>query len=278
MEHFELERFKPGYEIPDQLSEKLRWFIVDNDDIYVYYQDGRYIIPLLGISEIEQFEFENISYLGQLDGVDIIASTLKENSNSNGLVKEKLRTLIMANMPMEDFWLASKALQVVRWDSETQFCSKCSSSLENKRDERAKVCTECETVYYPRLSPSMIVAVVKDDQLLLARATKFTSKLYSVLAGFVEQGESLEDCVRREVFEEVGIKVKNIKYFASQSWPFPDALMIGFTAEYVSGEIVIDPDEIVDAQWYTVDEIPEFPNRVSIASRLIEWFIEDQKS
>ncbi len=278
MEDFELERFKPGYKIPDQLSEKLRWFIVDDNDIYVYSQDGEYTIPLLGISEIQQFEFENISYLGQLDGVDIIASKLKPGSSSNGLVKEHLRTLFMANMSMEDFWIAGKALQIVRWDSETNFCSKCGSSRKNKQDERAKICTECETIYYPRLSPSMIVAVKRDNRLLLARGTKFTSKMYSVLAGFVEQGESLEDCVRREVFEEVGIKIKNIKYFASQSWPFPDSLMIGFTADYASGEINIDPEEIVDAKWYRVDEIPEIPTRVSISNRLIEWFIEDQKS
>ncbi|MGE5605842.1 MAG: NAD(+) diphosphatase [Bacteroidota bacterium] len=108
---------------------------------------------------------------------------------------------------------------------------------------------------------------------MLARSSRFASTMYSVLAGFVEPGESLEECVRREIREEVGIEVQDIKYFSSQPWPFPDSLMIGFTARYASGEITVDNQEIVDAAWFTADNLPEIPAKVSIARRLIDWFV-----
>jgi NAD+ diphosphatase len=122
------------------------------------------------------------------------------------------------------------------------------------------------------VSPAIIVAVVKDRQLLLAHSTRFTAKFYSVLAGFVEPGETLEDCVQREVFEEVGVRVRNIRYFGSQPWPFPDSLMVAFTAEYAGGEIRVDPVEIADAGWFSAGALPAIPPRISIARQLIDWF------
>jgi len=128
---------------------------------------------------------------------------------------------------------------------------------------------------YPRKSPAVIVSIVRDNKILLARSQKFSNvNMYSVLAGFVDPGESLEDCVRREIREEVRIEVKNIQYFGSQSWPFPDSLMVGFTAEYKSGEISIDNDEIDEAGWFSVSELPRIPRKISIARQLIDWFIE----
>jgi NAD+ diphosphatase len=121
------------------------------------------------------------------------------------------------------------------------------------------------------------VAVVKGSHLLLARAERFPPGMYSVLAGFVEPGESLENCVRREVKEEVGVEVKNIRYFGSQHWPFPNSLMLGFTAEYAGGEIIMDETEIVDAGWFAANNLPSVPGKISIAGRLIEWFVENHK-
>ena len=129
-------------------------------------------------------------------------------------------------------------------------------------------------MYYPRISPAVIVAVVRDKRILLARSTRFTSSFHSVLAGFVETGETLEDAVRREIFEEVGIQVRNIRYFGSQPWPFPDSLMVAFTAEYAGGEITLDDNEIVTADWYSAAELPRVPGKISIARRLIDWFTE----
>jgi NAD+ diphosphatase len=147
--------------------------------------------------------------------------------------------------------------------------------MEDKTDERAKTCPACGLNSYPRLSPAVIVAVVKDDKLLLATSPRFRSSFWSVLAGFVEPGETLEDCVVREVEEEVGITVRNVRYFGSQPWPFPDSLMLGFTAEYAKGEIKTDGMEIVEADWFGADNLPNVPPSVSIARRLIDWFVEN---
>jgi NAD+ diphosphatase len=125
---------------------------------------------------------------------------------------------------------------------------------------------------YPRLSPAVIVAVERGNRILLARARRFTAAMYSVIAGFVEPGETLEECVRREVMEETGIRIRAIRYFGSQPWPFPDSLMIGFTAEYESGELLIDGTELVDAGWFAAGELPTIPGPISIARRLIDAF------
>jgi NAD+ diphosphatase len=138
----------------------------------------------------------------------------------------------------------------------------------------AKECPCCELLIFPRISPAVIVLVERENRVLLARVKRFTSELYSVLAGFVEPGETLEEAVQREIEEEVGIRVKNIRYFGSQPWPFPDSLMIGFTAEYDSGEIEIDETEIVDAGWFDPEKLPTIPGKISIARELIDWFVE----
>lgn len=130
--------------------------------------------------------------------------------------------------------------------------------------------------HYPRLSPAVIVLVQRGDEVLLGRSNRFPSAFYSVLAGFVEPGETLEETVQREIYEETGILVKDITYFGSQPWPFPNSLMIGFTAQYAGGSIVLGDDEIQDAGWFTLDTLPEIPSRVSIARRLIDWWIDQQ--
>jgi NAD+ diphosphatase len=129
-------------------------------------------------------------------------------------------------------------------------------------------------VNYPRLSPAIIVAVLKNKQVLLARNKRFKLPFYSVLAGFVEPGETIEECVQREIREEVGITVKNIRYFGSQPWPFPNSLMIAFVADYADGEITIDGSEIIDAAWFSKDDLPQIPPTISIARQLIDWFVD----
>ena len=139
---------------------------------------------------------------------------------------------------------------------------------------RAKECKTCGRLEFPRVSPAVIVLVEREDTLLLARSPGFPGRFFSVLAGFVNPGESLEEAIHREVLEETGITVKDIAYFGSQPWPFPDSLMIGFTARYVSGEIRIDGDEIVEAGWFTPSHLPQIPGKMSIARQLIDWFVE----
>jgi NAD+ diphosphatase len=173
------------------------------------------------------------------------------------------------------FHLACRGLHLLRWFENNKYCNKCGTLAEDKQDEIAKICPKCGFINYPRISPAIIVAIVNKDKLLLAHNSRFTEKRYSVIAGFVEPGETFEDCVVREVKEEVGIEVKNIEYFCSQPWPFPDSLMIAFTAEYAGGEIKEDGIEILDAGWYRADELPQSPKGGSVAGKLIKWFTEN---
>jgi NAD+ diphosphatase len=177
---------------------------------------------------------------------------------------------------MEDdfFRVALTAGHMVEWDRTSRFCGRCGARLGLHGHERAKACPECGLLVFPRISPAVIVAVERDNRILLARSAHFPERLFSVLAGFVEPGESLEETVLREVREEVGILVKDIRYFGSQPWPFPDSLMLGFTARHAKGELCIDNREIVEARWFAPDELPAIPPKVSIARRLIDRFLE----
>jgi NAD+ diphosphatase len=175
-------------------------------------------------------------------------------------------------------WLAGRAVQIIDWDRTSQFCGRCGAPTEQQSHERAKRCPQCDAAIYPRLSPAIIVAVVRHDaapsQLLLARSWRHPADLYSVIAGFVEPGETLETAVAREVKEETDIDVKDVRYFGSQPWPFPNSLMIAYTAEYAGGEIELEEEEMADAGWYTADSLPQIPPPISIARSLIEWFVE----
>ena len=172
------------------------------------------------------------------------------------------------------FYLAGLGMQLSEWDRVNRFCGKCGSQMENHTYERAKLCPDCRHIVYPKISPAMICAVTKGDEILLARGSKFSRPVYSVLAGFVETGETLEETVEREVMEEVGITIKNIKYFGNQPWPFSSSMMIAFTADYESGAIKIDNNEIIDAAWFKSDNLPMLPSPHSIARKLIINYLE----
>ncbi|MFY9512921.1 MAG: NAD(+) diphosphatase, partial [Rubrivivax sp.] len=165
--------------------------------------------------------------------------------------------------------LAGRAAQVLEWDRDHRFCGCCGTPTELQAAERARRCPACGHVAYPRLSPAMMALVWRPGELLLARAPHFAPGLYSALAGFVEAGESLEDCVQREVLEETGVQVTDLRYYGSQSWPFPHSLMVAYTARWTGGEIVPQPGEIEDAQWFAIDQLPKLPPRFSISGHLI---------
>ncbi|MGV3652927.1 MAG: NAD(+) diphosphatase [Noviherbaspirillum sp.] len=166
--------------------------------------------------------------------------------------------------------LAGRAYQVAEWARTHRFCGACGARTEYRQDERCAACPACGMSAYPRISPAMMVLVKKGDAILLARHAATPNNRYSALAGFLEAGESIEEAVHREVMEEVGLKVKDLRYFGSQSWPFPHSLMIAFTAEYAGGEIRPDTSEIAEARWYGPgDALPEYPQGFSIAGKLI---------
>lgn len=170
--------------------------------------------------------------------------------------------------------IAMRAVQVVEWDRTHQYCGACGTPTETSGSERAKHCPNCGLVMYPRMSPAMMVLITRGRQLLLGRGVNFPPGRYSALAGFLEAGETIEQAVHREVMEEVGIRVDGLEYFSSQSWPFPNSLMIAFRARYRDGDIDVDPDELADAQWFDIDNLPDLPPRLSIARALLEDTIQ----
>jgi NAD+ diphosphatase len=194
-----------------------------------------------------------------------------EASIPEGMVALGLRD-VGSILGEEVFYAAARAFQLMNWVGRYRFCMSCGDRLEPSLVDNCKTCPTCGSVFYPPVSPAVIVAVEREGKILLARNASFPPKRYSVIAGFVEPGESFEDAVRREVREEVSIEVKDIKYFGSQPWPFPHSIMVGFTAKWASGELEPDGREILDAGWFSPDEMPDLPPGVSIARKLIDNF------
>jgi NAD+ diphosphatase len=209
-------------------------------------------------------------YLGALDGVDCVAVGLARDAPEPPAWRYAgLRSLFFA-LPDSLLALAARAFQIVEWDETHRYCGRCGAPTRQKADERAKECPGCGLVAYPRVTPAMMVLVTRGTELLLARAHRFAPGMFSALAGFVEPGETIEDCIRREVREEVGVEVDHLQYVASQSWPFPHSLMIAYTAEYVSGDMRPCDEEIVEAGWFPIDALPQLPSPVSISRQLID--------
>jgi NAD+ diphosphatase len=170
----------------------------------------------------------------------------------------------------EEIYLAGRAIQLLDWQKNHRYCGKCGAPTAIKAGQFAMLCPACGLVAYPKISPAVMVLINRGDELLLARSPRFRPGIYSALAGFVEAGETLEQCASREVLEEVGITITNLRYFRSQSWPFPDSLMVAFFADYAGGIITPDPSEIEDAKWFSRSALPALPEPVSLARQLID--------
>ncbi len=265
-------QFIPEITPPPGATKAAFWFLFQGDRLLLQMEQDKAEIPFA--PDLRSWGLEPLrqQYLGRLDGYPCYSGELSTGSHvPPGMALHGLRR-VYGLLGEDMFVLTGRALQIAAWDRTHQYCGQCGSSTITKSDERAKVCPKCGLINFPRISPAVIVAIVKDDRILLARGTRFPTEMYSVIAGFVEAGETFEACVRREVKEEVGIDVKNITYFGSQPWPFPNSLMVGFTAEYAGGDITVDKTEIAAADWYRLDEFPPIPDKISIARRLIDWF------
>ncbi len=217
--------------------------------------------------------------IGYYDESALIAVNLRQDiSLSLQAEPSPLRSLLLS-LNQNEFALAGRACQLMDWYNTHKFCGTCGCATKTHAAERALVCVHCSKHYFPRINPCVIVLVVKDKQILLARSSRTKSNFHSCLAGFIEIGETAEETVRREVKEEVNIEVTNIRYIKSQSWPFPSQLMLGFLADYYSGDIIPEPTEIAEANWYDIDSLPIVPSaRISVAGELIEHLVAKVKS
>jgi len=213
-------------------------------------------------------------YLGRLGGSDCWAVDV-DGDREPDVVLTPLMAL-HASVSEAEWLVAGRAVQLVQWRNTHRFCGRCGTETEAVAGERAMRCPACSLLAFPRLAPAVITLVVRDDgAALLARNAAWPMPMFSCLAGFVEPGETLEQTVAREVHEEVGVDVGRVRYVASQPWPFPHSLMIGFRAEYAGGEIAVDGTEIAEAAWFTTDDLPNIPPRLSIARRLIDdWMAQ----
>lgn len=266
---------------PDHPPETAWFFIFSDHQILVLQEkDNAPAIPCISYRTAMEKGLNHVCYIGTYKKIACYCAQAPEppatESMEPAFHSVNFRSLY-GKMDFDIFWIAGYARQIHDWNMNFTFCGKCGSNTLKSPKEHVKNCPGCGLMSYPRISPAIIVAVIKEDQILLARGVNFPNKkMFSVLAGFVEAGETLEECVKREVFEETGIQVKQITYFGSQPWPFPDSLMIGFTAAYDSGSIHIDPDEIAEADWFPKDQLPLVPKKPSLSGQLIDWFIESR--
>jgi len=261
--------YAPGIVAPEPQSEDAWWFVFRGSELLVASAPPVLLprgprLPSFGL------QLERTLYLGRLGQTSCYsAETGADTHAPEGWSWESLRALYGV-LDESLFALAGRALQLIGWDRTHQYCGACATPTQPRSNERSRECPACGLLAYPRLAPAVMCLVRRGRELLLGRSPRFAEGMYSALAGFVEPGETLEQCVQREVREEVGVEVANLRYFGSQPWPFPHSLMIAFFAEHAGGEIVIDANEIEDARWFDIDALPRLPARVSLARRLIQ--------
>lgn len=255
-----------------EIEQPALWFVFANGQLLVRSTDQGLELPLASVWPFAKWPPRRRLYLGALQGRPCHAAEVASAGSPPGWTFENLRELWI-RLDKGLLGIAGHALQLIEWDRNHQFCGQCGTPTERRAEERARYCPACQLTAYPRLSPVVMVRVIQERRILLARAPRFAPGVYSVLAGFVEAGETLEQTIHREVAEEVGIQIHNLRYFASQSWPFPHSLMIAFTADYAGGELQVDGREILDARWFSPNEMPGLPSPMSMAWRLIQDYL-----
>jgi NAD+ diphosphatase len=277
MQITEIPQFLP-YGVPKSTGSTKCFLLYQKGQIFLLNQSETPDFVLDDIPDLLKDWAELVEFMGELSGKNCFAVQIRPDAPEIPEGDFKPIRSLFQSISYEWLMLAGYGAHLLYWADLHQFCGRCGHKSRSRETERAKVCDHCDSIYYPSIAPAVIVAVTKGDQLLLAQPNRPNARFYSVLAGFVEIGETFEQTVSREIKEEAGIEVKNIQYFGSQPWPFPNSLMIGFTAEWASGEIEIDREELVEAGWYRAGEMPTVPGSYSIAGRLIEWFLKQAQN
>ncbi len=247
--------------------KKIKGFLVHDSSVFV---DGEGCFP-----DLSEVLFDDLLVI-ETEEVIYVTREVAKTHEIDGFKITPLRHLLTRLTTLE-FEYASRAIQLQLWQRSHRFCSRCGTETVRHAKEHAMICPSCKYSQYPRLQPCVIVAITRHDapepRILLARSPRFPIPMFSLLAGFVEVGETLENAVAREVKEEVGVDIKNIRYMKSQPWPFPSNLMIGFQAEYAGGDLVLEEAEILEAEFFPFNQLPTLPPTGSIASWMIDQIV-----
>ncbi len=263
------DEYQPLIIPPAERKEPALWFAFHRGELLIVRSQNEARLPYcLDLSELGLNAARSL-YLGTYGGKHCYVSELEGvNALPEGHRLEGLRA-VFGIVDEVTATLAGRAFQLMEWDRNHQYCSRCGTPTELRHDERARACPLCKYRVYPPISPAIMILIIHGREILLGRKKEWANGRFSALAGFVEPGETLEDTVRRETREEVGVEIKNLRYFGSQPWPFPHSLMIAFIADYASGKLRPDGVEIEEARWFDVEQLPNLPPSISISRRMI---------
>lgn len=252
------------------------WFIFYKDQLLLQKENNTFNIPYGATSPIPIPDKTTIHEVATLEGMICKSFSLPqavEESEDSVMIGLRASHDLL---PFQHYQIAGKAHEILHWDRNSKFCPACGTSMQ-QMEPIMKRCPNCGYEFYPTISTAILVLVRKEDSILLVHARNFKGTFKSLVAGFLETGETLEECVAREVKEETRLDVTNITYFGNQSWPYPSGLMVGFIADYAGGKIQLQDEELSSGAFYTLDNLPELPRKLSLARKMIDWWIEKAK-
>lgn len=260
----------------ENMDEIYGWFVFNSGQLLIEKnKEGKYHIPYSSEPPTEVPAGSKIHTIGEINGYTAKAYAIQipvaGNEDSPRMMKDLRASFDV--LPYEEYHRAGKASQILNWDKNSRYCPMCGVPTV-QISPIAKKCPECRQEFYPRISPAVIVLIKKDDKILLVHAKNFRGTFKGLVAGFLETGETLEECVHREVMEETGLTIKNLRYFGSQPWPYPSGIMIGFIADYESGTIKLQDEELSTGEFYSKENMPEIPKKLSIARKMIDAWLE----
>ncbi len=262
--------------VPPEDGDAPLWFLFREHRLVV--TDGAGPLSLPAAAEPGELGLmpRDIHYLGRLGAHPCFTAEWPAAEPAQAGYQEHSLRGLLNHLDDARFTMASRAFQLLRWYRDHRYCGRCGHATRPHERDKAMICPQCDHRQYPRITPCVIMLVTRGERALLGRSSRFPEGFYSCLAGFMEPGESAEQAVQREVREETGLEVDDIRYHGSQPWPFPHSLMLGFRARYRSGEIAVDGEEILDAHWWRADELPRVPPQGSIARALIDAWLAEQ--